>query len=114
MKDHSEEFQEAYDEKQYPAKIQITVDEDGVIEYNCDWASKDGIVSLSSLFYKILYDDLISLIIEDIHSICKNNNEEEDYYLMIDMISRMSQLQQEEDNEEDPVVIPPDKISNIL
>lgn len=114
MKDYSEEFQEVSDEKEYPAKLQITVDKDGVIEYNCDWASEDGIISLSSLFYKVLYDDLISLIIEDIHLRCKNNNVEEDYYLMIDIISKMSQLQSDENDEEDPVVIPPDKISNIL
>lgn len=116
MDDYSEGYQETSDENEFPSKLQITVDKDGSIEYNCDWDSQDGAIYLGSIFYKIIYDDLITSILEDIHSRCKENDVEEDYYLMIDVINKMAEIQLEEDEgeDQDPIVIPADKISNIL
>jgi hypothetical protein len=114
MKNNSEESQEVCDSEQYSAVLQVLVDKDGTIEYNCDWDHEDGVVSLASIFYKILYDDLIAIVLEDIKDRCKEKNIQ-DYDIMIELINSVLEVENEElNNDEDPVVVSPDRISNIM
>jgi hypothetical protein len=89
----------------------ISVDKDGIIEYNADWQpSEDGIVSIGSIFYKLLLDNLPEQMLEEIKQKCIVNNMDAEYIAIANIIGN---LLEEKNNEVDSVVVPPDKVFHI-
>jgi hypothetical protein len=97
------------------ASLEIFVDEDGVLHYNCDWIKgEEGIVSIASIFQKLLVDNLTFEILEEIKSQCVTNNREGEYINLINIIQNTcEQSLYKTDKPEDDVVIPPDQVFNI-
>ena len=96
------------------SKIEIYIDKEGQIGYNCDWESSDeGIGGISGILYKLLLSDLAIKIFDEIKAQCVLNDNEEDFRIIEDTIRRYSILDEDvslDNNNDDEIVVPPDQI----
>mgnify|MGYP003661927247 CR=1 FL=1 len=101
------------DSEEAVSKIEIYIDKEGHIGYNCDWEpSAEGIGGISAILYKLLLSDLGLKIFDEIKAQCVLNDSEEDFRIIEDTIRRYSMLDDEmrEINDDDDIVVPPDQI----
>jgi len=100
----------------FEAKLEIRVDKEGVLSYNCDWEPGDeGLIAVASIFYKIMVDNLCSEILEEIKQQCVISDSEADYMAVINLINAQldDQKSSSEGTSDDDVVVPPDQVFNI-
>lgn len=96
------------------SNLEIRVDKDGFMSYNCDWGSgNEGLEATALIYYKLLFDDLPSQILEEIKKECVLNNAEKDYEYIISLISKLVGDTQENVDQDDGIVIPPDQVYTI-
>lgn len=92
------------------ALLEIWVDKEGSLMYNCDWGEgEEGLDAVSAILYKIILSDLGLQILQEIQEECVSTSSETTYYEIQNRIRRYSA------NEKnlvsgDEVVVPPDKI----
>ncbi len=113
MENTSSSDQEAFHNNRLSDKsalLEIWVDKEGSLMYNCDWGSgEEGLDAVSAILYKIILSDLGLQILQEIQEECVSNNSETTYYEIQNRIRRYSASEQSTLNG-DEVVIPPDKI----
>lgn len=114
MKDISSSDQEASpnsrltDDKS--AILEIWVDKEQTLLYNCDWGPGDeGVQAVAAILYKIILSDLGLQILHEIQEECVLNNSEPTFHQIQNTIRRYSANEDKTLNGDD-VVIPPDKI----
>ena len=97
------------------AKLEITVDREGIMSYNCDWDStSDGLEATALLYYKLLFDDLPQQILDEIKKECVLNDTESNYHYVISLISKLAgEDEKGSDSGDDDVVVPPDQVYSI-
>ena len=112
--DSPDQFLSGFNEDETVSKIEINIDKEGQISYNCDWQpNAEGIGGVSAILYKLLLSDLSLKIFDEIKAQCVLNDNEEDFRMIEDTIRRYSILDdntQENNISDDEVVVPPDKI----
>jgi len=92
------------------AILEIWVDKDETLMYNCDWGpGEEGINAVSLILYKIILSDLGLQILHEIQEECVSNDSESTFYAIQNTIRRYS-ANEEKTLSGDDVVIPPDKI----
>lgn len=93
----------------------ISVDEDGLIDYNVKWEpGENGLLAISSIFYKLIIDNLPLEMLEQIREQCVLNDNEGDYLSMLNVINKLSEKRLENiQGDDDSIVIPPDQVFNI-
>lgn len=97
---------------EFSAQLNITVDKNGFVSYNCDWIpGESGIIGLASIFYKFLFDNFSEEILQEIKQQCVLNNSEADYMAVINLINSYDAKVRK--NDEDQVVISPDQVYRI-
>ena len=104
--------QDQSEDTELSAQLNIFVDKNGFISYNCDWVpGEDGIIGLASIFYKLLLDNFSEEILLEIKQQCVLNNSEADYMAIISLINSYSA--KIKNGDEDQVVISPDQVYRI-
>ena len=94
--------------------LTILVDNEGIVQYNCDWAEGDeGLIAMASIFYKILVDNLPMQILEEIKEQCVLNGKEGDYMALVSLINNNLDDTPKEEDVDNDICIPPDQIFNI-
>lgn len=113
MNDTSSSDQEALHNSRLTDKaaiLEIWVDKDETLLYNCDWGPGDeGIKAISAILYKIILSDLGLQILHEIQQECVSNDSESIFYEIQNTIRRYS-ANEDKTLSGDDVVIPPDKI----
>ena len=93
------------------ALLEIWVDKEETLMYNCDWGSGEkGIEAIAAILYKVILSDLGLQILNEIQQECVSTNNESTYYAIQNTIRRYSASEDKELNGDD-VVIPPDQIN---
>tara|TARA_R110002020_G_scaffold93738_1_gene225966 strand:- start:1751 stop:2098 length:348 start_codon:yes stop_codon:yes gene_type:complete len=115
MKDYSQEKQEGFDEN-ILAELNIYVTKDNQITFGCNWEpSEEGIESISSIFFRLAYDDLSTQILKQLKTQCVLEENHEDFSRIIDTIQ--SFITQDKngiyDESEDSLVIPPRNVPRL-
>ena len=93
-------MQESYPDKDLQfddilCHLNIFINREGEISYTCDWEkSEEGIVSISSVFFKSIYKDLLPKIFQEIKNRCVLDNNED-----INSISRIVEQMIKEDED---------------
>lgn len=96
--------------------LNIFVDNEGIMQYNCDWDNTaEGISAVASIFYKIMFDDLPESILAEIKQQCVLNGNEENYMQIISLISSFAVENNKEDlnANDDEVVVQPDQVFHL-
>ena len=113
MKDISSNDQEASRNSRLTDKdaiLEIWVDKEQTLLYNCDWGAGDeGIKAISAILYKVILSDLGLQILHEIQEECVLNNSESTFHEIQNTIRRYS-ANEDKTLSGDDVVIPPDKI----
>lgn len=93
----------------------IAVDEEGIIDYNVKWEpGETGLLAISSLFYKLIIDNLPLEMLEQIREQCVLNDNEGDYLSILNVINKLSEKRLDNiQGDDDSIVIPPDQVFNI-
>jgi hypothetical protein len=113
MSKSSEQFLDPRDPDELSARFIITVDKDGIMEYNCDWEpGSEGISHVASIFYKVMFDGLPDAILAEIKQQCVLNNKEEDYINLINIISSLA-IENSDIINDDEVVVQPDQVFHL-
>jgi len=111
MNESSEPYREL---DELSARLIITVDKDGIMEYNCDWEpGSEGITNVASIFYKVMFDGLPDSILAEIKQQCVLNNNEEDYINLINIISSFVVENNNDIISDDEVVVQPDQVFHL-
>ncbi len=98
------------------AKLEIRVDKQGFVSYNCDWEpGESGLIGIASIFYKLMVDDLCWEILEEIKQQCVLNDNEDEYAAMAGLLN--AKIDKDETSSkttgENSVVVSPDQVFNI-
>lgn len=116
MSDQLDKLQDQYhndDDEKLLATLNILVDKNGIMEYNCDWdGSEDGITAVASIFYKIMFDGLSESILAQIKEQCVLEGKEETYMSIINLISALA-VDNTVDSVDDEVVVQPDQVFHL-
>jgi hypothetical protein len=92
------------------AFLEVWVDKEETLLYNCDWGpGEEGINAVSLILYKIILSDLGLQILNEIQEECVSNDSESTFHAIQNTIRRYS-ASEEKMLSGDDVVIPPDKI----
>lgn len=114
MKDISLSDQEASHSNLPPDKIallEIWVDKQDILMYNCDWGpGETGVNAIAAILYKIILSDLGLQILNEIQEECVSTNSESTYYAIQNAIRRYS-ASEDKGLSGDDVVVPPDQIN---
>jgi hypothetical protein len=116
MNQQSENSQDqSHINQEFAAKLTISVDKQGLVEYNCDWDNTtDGLASVASIFYQLMFDELPDAILSEIKQECVLNGNEQNYLHIINLISSfVIDNQKEVSPEEDEVVVQPDQVFHL-
>jgi|DEB0MinimDraft_6_1074348.scaffolds.fasta_scaffold249533_2 hypothetical protein len=115
MSDQLDKLQDQYnnDDEKLLATLNILVDKNGIMEYNCDWdGSEDGITAVASIFYKIMFDGLSESILAQIKEQCVLECKEETYMSIINLIGALA-VDNTVDGVDDEVVVQPDQVFHL-
>lgn len=113
MSDQSDKSKEQYEDESFLATLNILVDKNGIMEYNCDWdGSEDGITAVASIFYKIMFDGLSESILAQIKEQCVLEGKEETYMSIINLIGALA-VDNTVDSVDDEVVVQPDQVFHL-
>lgn len=111
MNDPLEEPQNQYEN--LLASLIISVDKQGVMQYNCDWDdASDGLQAVASIFYKIMFEELAETILSEIKQQCVLNGREENYTQILNFITSLA-TDIVNDNIDDAVVVQPDQVFHL-
>ena len=93
------------------AVLEIWVDKEETLMYNCDWGpGETGINAISAILYKIILSDLGLQILSEIQQECVSTDSESTFYAIQNAIRRYS-ANEDKGLSGDDVVIPPDQIN---
>jgi len=113
MDEQLEKQQSQSENQDLLAILNIVVDKEGVMEYNCDWdGSTDGITAVASIFYKLMFDGLPESILAEIKQQCVLEGKEETYMSMFNLISALA-VDNNLDKMDDDVVVQPDQVFHL-
>ena len=111
MNGPSEEHQNQYED--LVANLVISVDKQGVMQYNCDWdGSPDGITAVASIFYKIMFEELPETILAEIKQQCVLDGREESYTQILNFITSLA-IDNTKDDINNDVVVQPDQVFHL-
>lgn len=111
MNGPSEEHQNQYED--LVANLVISVDKQGIMEYNCDWdGSPDGITAVASIFYKIMFEELPETILAEIKRQCVLDGREESYTQILNFIASLA-IDNGKDDINNDVVVQPDQVFHL-
>ena len=95
------------------AQLTIYVEGDGTIGYNCDWIpGSAGTIAIGSIFYKILHDELILKIFEEVKAQCVLDNAE-DLADINDTVEKLIQHYREDDGDQDRLAVSPSRVPKL-
>ena len=95
------------------AQLTVYVEADGTIGYNCDWIpGSSGTIAIGSIFYKLIHDELILKIFEEVKAQCVIDNAE-DLADINDTVEKLVQHYREDDDDQDRLAVNPSRVPKL-
>ena len=95
------------------AQLTVYVEADGTIGYNCDWIpGSSGTIAIGSIFYKLIHDELILKIFEEVKAQCVIDNAE-DLADINDTVEKLIQHYREDDDDQDRLAVNPSRVPKL-
>jgi hypothetical protein len=105
----SQEADDGQEGDEILANLTFLVDKYGDVMYNMNWEDGEtGIFSLTKIFYELMHNGFIELILSKIKEQCVLNNTELEYESFLKLIQYHANESMEEESSSSPL-IPPDK-----
>ncbi len=115
MSDYYPEDQPQYSEE-VVAQLTVYVEADGTIGYNCDWVpGSSGTIAIGSIFFKLIHDNLISKIFDEVKTQCVLDNAE-DFAEISDTVEKLIHHYQKDnkrDDDQDGLAVNPRRVPKL-
>lgn len=100
--------EEVSDSSDVLCQLNIFVDSNGEVLYTCDWdTSNEGIVAISSVFYRCLHDSLLEKIFNEVQKQCVLDGND-DIHSVVKIINQL--VLENGTNDGDTLVVPPTRV----
>ena len=97
------------------AQLTVYVEKDGTIGYNCDWIpGSAGTIAIGSIFYKLIHDELMLKIFEEVKEQCVLDDVED----LADISDTVEKLihhyrEDEDDDDQDRLAVNPSRVPKL-